>query len=336
MNSLYSKYKSSYYKACKDLVSHSFLYASSLYALWYCKDSYVSVITIPFVGLMNIRKFIIFHDCGHNSYTPSKQLNYIIGSLLGIPVFTPFCWSYDHHNHHLTSGNTENKLHHGQNETIFHTLTEYKHMGEIQKKLYRIYKHPSVFFMINSFIYFIILLRFNVLLFKISSIHPYKQHIFRILFDIFFNNIGIVLLMTHMNHYGILFHYMCSSAFMSSVGFVFFHNQHTFNPPYVVSNDTWNKKDSGLKGSSFIQIPKYLKYFTMGIEYHHIHHMNASIPGYHLQNYHEDVCQTSKESDTITKLSMKDCYHNLWLTLYDEDTDTYISFKEADLKIKYA
>tara|TARA_B100002051_G_scaffold275690_2_gene320578 strand:- start:1140 stop:1514 length:375 start_codon:yes stop_codon:yes gene_type:complete len=121
------------------------------------------------------------------------------------------------------------------------------------------------------------------------------------------------------------------------MGFILFHNQHTFNPSYVVDNKTWNKKDSGLKGSSFIQIPKYLKYFTHGIEYHHIHHMNASIPSYHLQNFHEEAVLESsleKEFNNITKLSIHECYYNLWLTLYDEKNNKYISFKEAELKIK--
>ena len=149
------------------------------------------------------------------------------------------------------------------------------------------------------------------------------------------NNCGLVTFVLFMNQYGVLYHYAGSVVISSSLGVILFHNQHTFNPPYVVSNNTWNKKDSGLKGSSFIQIPKYLKYFTMGIEYHHIHHMNASIPGYHLQGIHEGVCQTSNEFDTITILSMKDCYHNLWLALYDEDKDRYISCKEADVIIKY-
>ena len=332
--SLFNKYKSSYYDSFKDLTIHSVIHTSSLYALWYCKDSCASLLTIPIVGLMNIRTFIIFHDCGHNSYTPSKQLNYIIGLILGIFVVTPFCWLYKHNHHHLTSGNIENDLNHYQNETIFHTLTEYKHMKGIQKKLYRIVRHPSVFFMINPFMFFIILERFNILLYKIISNHSYKQSFKLILFDTIFNNIGIVILLNYVIYYGLLYHCLISLIISFSLGFVLFHNQHTFNPSYVVTNEKWNKKDSGLKGSSFIQIPKYLKYFTSGIEYHHIHHMNSSIPGYNLQLLHEEVIQKSNEFNNITKLSINDCYHNLWLTLYDESNDKYISFNEADLKIK--
>ena len=137
-----------------------------------------------------------------------------------------------------------------------------------------------------------------------------------------FNNSGLFLLLIHMNQYGILYHYLCSLNIASSAGFMLFHNQHTFNPSYIVTNDKWNKKDSGLIGSSFIKIPNYLKYFTTGIEYHHIHHMNASIPGYNLKKYHENNIDESN----ITKLSMNDCYHNLWLTLYDEDNNKYITF----------
>jgi acyl-lipid omega-6 desaturase (Delta-12 desaturase) len=333
---LFNKYRSSYIDSFKDITKHIFIYSSLLYSLYYFKDTYMNLFIIPFLGLMNMRTFIIFHDCGHNSYTPNKKLNYIIGSLLGIPVFTPFCWSYDHNNHHLTSGNKENKLNHGYNETIFHTLNEYKEMGNIFKKMYKIYRHPCLFPIISSFIKWGILLRADIYLYKIYDSNLYKQSKDNILFDTIFNNIGIMIFSYYLIYNSIYIQYIISFIISSSLGFILFHNQHTFNPSYVVDNKTWNKKDSGLKGSSFIQIPKYFKYFTHGIEYHHIHHMNASIPCYHLQKFHEELildCSFKKEYKCITELSIYDCYCNLWLTLYDENNDKYISFKEAD-KVK--
>jgi omega-6 fatty acid desaturase (delta-12 desaturase) len=92
-------------------------------------------------------------------------------------------------------------------------------------------------------------------------------------------------------------------------------------------------RDSGLKGSSFIQIPYLLKYFTSGIEYHHIHHFNSKIPNYNLQSYHEEVISKSNIFDNIVKLSMTDCYNNLTLSLYDEINNKYITFVEADEEI---
>jgi hypothetical protein len=58
--------------------------------------------------------------------------------------------------------------------------------------------------------------------------------------------------------------------------------------------------------------------------------MNAKIPGYNLQKYHEEVVRQSNKFDHVVQLSMADCYNNLWLVLYDEDKKRYITFEEAD------
>ena len=332
MLSLFSKFRPSYYEAGKDLVKHSITYSISLFGLWYLKDSYLSVITIPLLSLMTMRTFIIFHDCGHNSYTPSNKVNYVIGSILGIFVFTPFCWSYSHHSHHLTAGNKENELNDPQNETVFSTFAEYRDM-KYWRHVYRIIMNPVIFFTLLSSFSFFILHRGRDLSYKYQNkLHLSSTNL--ILFDTLLNNSGLLLLLVCMNHYDLLNHYLYSCMCTWSLGFILFHNQHTFNPPYVVTDKKWNKKDSGLLGSSFIQIPSYLKYFTSGIEYHHIHHMTASVPGYNIQKVHEELIKTTNELDNITKLSMTNCYHNLWYSLYDEDDNKYISFGEAELKLR--
>jgi len=118
------------------------------------------------------------------------------------------------------------------------------------------------------------------------------------------------------------------------LGFLFFFNQHTFNPAYAVGEKEWTQKNSGLEGSSFIQIPTFLKYFTMGIEYHHIHHMNSKIPGYNIQQYHEEVISKSTLFDNIVKLSIMDCFHNVWFMLYDNEDKRYITIDQAEQIIK--
>jgi omega-6 fatty acid desaturase (delta-12 desaturase) len=127
--------------------------------------------------------------------------------------------------------------------------------------------------------------------------------------------------------------YVVSVICSYSINLAVFHNQHTFNPPYV-TNKHWTKENSGLKGSSFIQLPNWLSFFFYGDEYHHVHHMLASIPPYHLRDAHEYLVTNEPAFKDIIQLSMTDCYHNLWLTLYDEEDDRYISFREADEKIQ--
>lgn len=331
---LFTKYKSSYKSALLDLSLYTFLFSSSFYLLCLFRSTWLNALTIPFMTLMNVKTFIIFHDCGHGSYTPNKTLNYIIGSLLGVFVFTPFCWNYHHYNHHLTNGNINNKLNHKYNEMIFHSLIEYKKMNRVMRFIYKIVRMPCIYYIFIPIIFFGIKQRIDILKYKINKRYPFNQSLSTILFDTLFSNVNLLFFVYYLLKFEMLGSYLISTYLVAVIAFFMFHNQHTFNPPYVVNNEDWNTRNSGLLGSSFIQIHKYLKYFFHGIEYHHIHHINSKIPGYNLQRYHEDVVSKSNVFDNIVKLSMTDCYNNLWLVLYDETKNKYITFNEADEEIK--
>jgi acyl-lipid omega-6 desaturase (Delta-12 desaturase) len=330
---LFKKYKSSYKSAFLDLSIHTLFLSCSFYLLWIFRNSWLSVFTIPLLALLNVKTFIIFHDCGHQSYTPSKTLNYIIGIIAGIITVTPFSWNFNHNTHHLTNGNYENIYNHPYNETILHSFQHYKNFSFPIKQLYKCLRHPCVFLYVVPFFKFLIIMRFNAvrLLRKKMSVKNYEHFI---IIEQIINNIGIGCLFYLFYKYSIFYHYLVVANICSSFAIMLFHNQHTFNPPYVVNNESWNMKDSGLKGSSFIQIPYLLKYFTGNIEYHHIHHINAKIPNYNLKLYHDEVTSKSDMFDNLVKLSMSDCYNNLWLVFYDEDKNKYITFKEADEEIR--
>jgi hypothetical protein len=49
-----------------------------------------------------------------------------------------------------------------------------------------------------------------------------------------------------------------------------------------------------------------------------------------MHKYHEEVELKSNMFANVTRLSMRDCYNNLWLMLYDEDNKKYITIQEAD------
>jgi omega-6 fatty acid desaturase (delta-12 desaturase) len=307
-----------------DLSVHTFFTTLSFYSLWYFRNTWFTIVTIPFFVSMVFRNFQIFHDCCHNSYTPNRYLNFIIGHITGAIVITSPNWHLDHHTHHLTNGNAENIQRYAFNETVNKTKKQFLEGGN--QTLYRIYKNPVFFFIIMSAGYFAIIQRFFYIVKKYRRPHIFKESLFAITMNHIINNAFLYWIIYILCDYGIIREYMSSMLFTSAIGFTFFHNEHTFNPPYVVGNDEWSHRDNGLSGSSFIQIPWFLKYFTMGIEYHHIHHMNAKIPGYNLQAYHEEVVSKSNMFDRIIKLSMKDCYNNLWLVLYDEEKKRYITF----------
>jgi omega-6 fatty acid desaturase (delta-12 desaturase) len=329
---LFIKYKSSYASAFIDLSVHAFLMCSSFYSLWYFRNSWLSVFTVPLLGEMIGRTFTIFHDCGHNSYTPSKMINYIIGTITGIIVLHPFYWGTRHYTHHLTSGNKKNSFNFQYNELIFHSLRQYKEFSFVKRIIYRWLRKPQIFLLLV--IFKIIVLE------RVSFIKTYKKKLYIttplhiIVLHQIINNCGLFVIMYCVTQLQILHLYIYGVMWFVIKLAIFFNAQHTFNPPFVVDSKEWSQRNSGLLGSSFIQVPLLYKYFSMGIEYHHIHHMNAKIPGYNLQKYHEEVVSKSNMFDNVVKLSMMDCYNNLWLVLYDEDKKRYITFAEADEEIR--
>lgn len=331
---LFFKYKSSYTNASFDFFRHMFFLSSAFFCMWYLKDTYLNVFTVLLVGLLNIKTFTIFHDCGHNSYTPNKTLNYVLGTITGTIVYTPFCWSYLHNTHHLTNGNVDNEYQFSFNELVIFTLNQYKKMTFTQKRILKVFYSPYILFTVLSYIKFLLIERVYVVVFFINK-YAYKPSTFYLLLEQILNNIGVFLMIYIQYNYSILWQSLLAASVTSCVGSMLFFNQHTYNPPYVTNNEKWTMKDSGLKGSSFIQIPKYLKYFTGSIEYHHVHHMISKIPGYNLQKYHEEVVSKSNMFDNIVKLSISKCYQNLWLSLYDEDKQKFITFTEADSKLDH-
>ena len=315
---LFIKYRSSYSHACYDFVIHIFL----LFLLFTYFNNFCCIM---FLSLLNVKTFIIFHDCCHGSYTDSKIINYLLSHITGIFIFTSPNWKLDHDIHHLTNGLKNNRFRYNFNETVFYTLNDYKKMNI--KKIF-IFNDYRIFFTLVPFLYFWINQRFIYILKKLK----YKSKILKdfrfILLDHIINNIVIFILFYYLYKYNLLFNYLISIYITHFIGIILFHNQHTFNISYVVDDKKWNIRDSGIKNSSFIQIPIYLKYFTGGVEYHHVHHVNSKIHSYNLQKYHEEIIEKSNIFNDVVKLSVTECFYNLKLRLYDEENNKYIRLDE--------
>ena len=326
---LFRKYKSTNGSAFGDLTIHLVLLWTGFHTTYFFRESYLCVLPITFLALMLVRTFIVFHDCGHGSYTPNKQLNYLVGSIMGMFVLTPFSWNYTHHNHHRTSGKVDNELQQNAAEMIFHTVAQYHKMSQIQQTCYKIARNPLLFHTLLPLFYWGLTQRDSVVVKKLRGA-PFQESVGQICLDLVVSNTGICLLGRTLYTYGILTHYIVALWLFGVYALIVFHNEHVFNPPYMVTNDKWTQRNSGLLGSSLIRVPEWSKYFMSGIEYHHIHHLNAKIPGRNLRAYHEEVVANSPLFENVVHLTRRDCFANTRLVLYDESNGRFVSCAEAD------
>ena len=333
----YAKYKATWGGSFLDSATHFAIYAAAHYALWTKRDSLaISSFLVILIALLDIKTATISHDCGHNSYTSNSTFNYFYGIFTAVFIFFPYSWNYRHNTHHMTNGNVENKYQYNFNELIQYTMSDYEAMTPRQRLMTSTLLSPLVLFAglvpLNCFLFE----RFSVifLILNRNRYHTLPSN-FWLIFEQITGNVGVAAMMYLSWHYDVLWHILLVKYVFFVFSGLLFVNQHTFNPPYVVSNKEWNLRDSGLHGSSFILIPWFLKYFTGSIEYHHIHHMNSKTPGYNLQKIHEEVLiRSPHEFDEVVQLNMSECWNNLWLSLYDDKTNKYISFKNADLQLQ--
>ena len=326
---LFNKYKSSYLSAVNDLITHSGVSVVIVLLLWRFKHNILlSFMNVLLGALLLTRTFMIFHDCCHNAYSPNTVINYVLSHITGTFIMTSPNWMLDHNEHHLTIGKNDNGKNDNESVTINGAILcrrAYNGLSADNKQLYYLYKHPAFHFTVASVFNDVILQRYIYIYNKSNhiSLSKYSQSLTIIIINHLINNVGILCLLYYCCKHQIVLHYLASLFIFISIKFMTLHNQHIFNPPYMVHRDKWSQFDSGLKGSSFIVIPSYLKYFYMGFEYHHIHHINAKIPGYNLQKYHEDIVQKSQLFDNVIKINMPRFYNNLWLALYDEAPNKY-------------
>jgi acyl-lipid omega-6 desaturase (Delta-12 desaturase) len=79
-----------------------------------------------------------------------------------------------------------------------------------------------------------------------------------------------------------------SAILAGSLGIWLFYVQHQFEDAYWQCAADWNYYDPALRGSFYLKLPKVMQFFTGNIGLHHVHHLNARIPNYHLQRAHDE------------------------------------------------
>jgi omega-6 fatty acid desaturase (delta-12 desaturase) len=252
-------------------------------------------------ALTFVRLFILFHDMAHNNYFPNSKLNNFIGLLTGIIVFTPLSfWKKGHNNHHKHSNNIDEKQF---SQTCALDINKYEALSYYKKLQYKLSYGKYNLFTTTPILYFII----------IHKIYAnFYENILQFLWIIF-----LYFYINTRQLYIICISYILAGMF----GFLLFHMQHTFDNVYRADNKLWSFDNNGLYGSSFLQIPWYLTFFTCNIEYHHIHHLNTQVPCYNLRKCHEESGDIFSK---VKRLYLSDILNSYKYSLYDNNKKIFL------------
>jgi acyl-lipid omega-6 desaturase (Delta-12 desaturase) len=279
-----------------------------LWALMYfsLQVSYLLVLAlaIPAAGFL-VRTYILFHDCAHGSLLPGRRANVWLGSVLGLMVFTPFArWRYEHAVHHATAGDLDRRF---IGDVPTYTVAEYQTWSWPTRLGYRLYRNPAVMFGLGPLYAMLLEPRW-----------AYPSAAPRIKRSVWATNLALVLVVGGLCWLIGWRDFVLVEAplfwLAAGTGIWLFYVQHQFDHTYWQRSPEWSYEDAALRGSSYLQLPKVLQFFSGNIGLHHVHHLNSKIPNYNLQRAHDG----ESIFHSVPSVSLGDGLRATRLKLWDE------------------
>jgi len=272
-------------------------------------------LAVPAAGFA-LRTYIIFHDCAHGSFLPSKRANAWLGTITGLILFHAYMpWRHSHAVHHATAGDLDRR---GIGDLPTYTVREYRAMPWHKRLVYRLFRSPLVMFTVGPIFSMVIQPRLWS-----GDMRP------RIKRSVMYTNVAVVamvaLLMALMGWQEYLLVQVPIVLIAGGVGVWLFYVQHQFEDVYWESSDSWSYADAALQGSSYLRLPKVLQFFTGNIGLHHVHHLSARIPNYNLQRAHDE----NPVFHGVPTLTLWDGLRATRLKLFDEERGRLVGWREA-------
>jgi acyl-lipid omega-6 desaturase (Delta-12 desaturase) len=270
---------------------------------------------IPTAGFL-LRTYMVFHDCAHGSFLPSKRANRWLGIFTGLLLFESFDrWRHSHAVHHASAGDLDRR---GVGDVTTMTVGEYRRSPLRQRVAYRLFRNPLVMLGFGP----VYALMFQPRLAPRTMRARLRRSVHR-------TNVAVAALVGGMcwlvGWEDYLLVQMPVAMIAGAAGVFLFYVQHQFEDTYWEHGGEWSYTDAALRGSSHLALPGVLRFFTSNIGLHHVHHLNARIPSYNLQRAHDE----NPVFHDVPTLSIRDGMHALRLKLWDEDLGRLVTWRTA-------
>ena len=265
-------------------------------------------------GLLLVRVFIIFHDCGHGSFFESRLANDALGVVTGFFAFVPYHhWRGEHAIHHGSAGDLERR---GTGDVWTMTVSEYLSSPRARRWAYRIVRSPVILLSVGPLALLLLWQRMPR-----ASATRRERH------SVWWTNVGLLCMVAGLSAvFGIVPYILIQLTVLlvgGSVGVWLFYLQHQFEDAYWERGEDWDFADAALKGSSYLELPSVLRWLTGNIGFHHVHHFNPKIPNYHLRPCHE----SAPAFRNVKPMRLAAGVRALRLRLWDESSKKLVGFR---------
>jgi acyl-lipid omega-6 desaturase (Delta-12 desaturase) len=268
----------------------------SQFSFWY-----ILFLALP-THFFHARMFIIMHDSGHHSFFKQRWANDIAGHICGFFYLIPFLmWRELHNKHHQHQGHLQKR---GLSLDVWTlTVREYRSSSRLKKIAYQLYRNPLILFLVAPVLLFVFIFRVPFEKFSSSAIK-----------NIFILDAALLFLLwkfpwVFLGFVAIAGPSLLLSYFMASF---LFYVQHQYEHTLWVTEEQSDKTWISLKGSSYVEMPSFLKWCYGNINFHNIHHLDVKIPMYHLPMAYEHLISVKTLPKVTLAEAIKSYQFKLW------------------------
>jgi len=271
-------------------------------------------------ALLMVRAFITYHDYMHGAILSRSRLAWVLFRIYAVLGLTPpRSWKKSHNYHHGHVGQISSA---SIGAFPIMTTRMWHEASPAVRALYRLERHPLTVLTgyITIFAYSICLL---------PLLRDPLRH-----WDSALVLLGHGALIAALWVFGgfdtAFFVVLLPMTIASALGSYLFFAQHSFKRMHIISPEAWTYYRAAMESSSYMRLGKPMQWFTGNIGYHHIHHINVHIPFYRLPETMAAIPEL--QSPVTTSLAPRDIVDCFRSSLWDEDRQRMVSYREADQK----
>lgn len=268
-------------------------------------------------SLVIVRAFILLHDFLHNAILRGSRAADLLFSAFGMLLLTPpRVWKETHNYHHKNNGKIIGS-HIGSYPVV--TTEMYQQMSRVQRFGYLAARHP-----INMLLGYWTVFGWGM------CVSPFLRAPKR-------NWLGPLALLAQCALAWLTVAKLGWTAYFLGVlgplagamcvGSYLFYAQHNFPEGRFRSRTSWEYVAAALESSSYMEMGPVMRFFTGNIGYHHVHHLNPTIPFYRLPEAMQAIPEL--RDPPTTSLRMGDIASCFQLDLWDPGQSRFVSLSEA-------
>ena len=268
-------------------------------------------------AMLMVRAFITYHDYMHRAILARSRVAWILFRVYSALALTPpRSWKKSHNYHHGHVGQIA-----GSSIGAFPIITTkmWREASRGERTKYRIIRHP-----LTVLAGYITIFLFSITLLPLLE-NPTRH------WDSFLALAGHVALIAVLWIFGgfdtAFFVVLLPMVIASALGSYLFFAQHSFKRMHILTPEAWTYYRAAMESSSYMQLNRVMQWFTGNIGFHHIHHLNVRIPFYRLPEVMDAIPELqSPVTTTLSPRDIRDCFR---CSLWDEDRQRVVSYREA-------